>query len=101
MICNQSSSLAGLKIFLKPFIFSALVLCFGACRSTKNVTITKHTLSIANPTTIERADELIVLTREMIEQKTGKLKEGTFISLTDKDNQPMIVQFDDLNKHSR
>jgi len=58
-------------------------------------------LMITNPSAVERADELIVLERAMIEQKLGGLFEGEFIKVSTGSEKEITVQFDDLNKDRR
>ncbi len=86
-----------LKLFSLLFVFSLFI---TSCFTRKKSVTKNYQLTISNPSSIERADELVVLTREMIEGKTGKLKEGKYISITTTNNEPLTVQFDDLNKDS-
>ncbi|MDB5190841.1 MAG: hypothetical protein JWQ96_404 [Segetibacter sp.] len=86
------------NVSLVLLVFSLLL---QACFTAKKTTAKKYSITITNPSSIERADELIVLTRDVVEQKTGKLKEDVFINLTDKNNQQVILQFDDLDKNGQ
>lgn len=52
---------------------------------------------LINPLAIDRPDELIVLTKKVLEQKTGKITTGKYAILKNKANRPMVVQYDDLN----
>ena len=54
-------------------------------------------LTIANPSAIERPDELIVVKRSVLEEKVGKIPLGKYAVLTTKDNKPVVLQFDDLD----
>lgn len=54
-------------------------------------------LTIANPSEIERPDELIVVKRSVIEEKIGKIPLGKYAVLNTKDNKPVVLQYDDLD----
>lgn len=85
------------KLSLAFLSVSIVVAFITGCSVFKNKSSIKiYHLTVTNPTNVERADELIVLTRQMIEQKLGKI-EANFISITSPENRPVIVQFDDLN----
>jgi hypothetical protein len=84
----------------KIFLFILIASFITGCSVFNKAGSKKYTLVLTNPLSIERADELVVLTREMIEQKTGKLHDK-FISITSPGNKPVVVQFDDLNKDGR
>lgn len=71
---------------------------FMMCKSVKKAAITTIPLSVTNPSSIERTDELIVLTRAAIEQKTGVLPGNNRVSITGQNGQLFNLQFDDLNK---
>jgi hypothetical protein len=60
-----------------------------------------YPLILTNPTSIERADELVILKRQTIEQKLGSLAEGEFVQVIEKQNKELPVQFDDLDKDGR
>ncbi|HEX8355881.1 MAG TPA: hypothetical protein VF610_00635, partial [Segetibacter sp.] len=51
------------------------------CKTARQATVSKqYTITITNPSAIERADELVVLTRATIEKKTGLLAKGRFVN---------------------
>ncbi|MGX5689961.1 DUF4861 domain-containing protein [Arcticibacter tournemirensis] len=54
-------------------------------------------LSVSNPSAFSRPDELIVLSRKMIERKLGEIPEGSYISIIESANRPLVVQFDDMD----
>ena len=54
-------------------------------------------LTITNPAEIERTDELIVVTRQAIEAKVGKIPPGKYAVINTKDNKPVVLQYDDLD----
>jgi len=54
-------------------------------------------LTITNPAEIERTDELIVLTRQAIEAKVGKIPPGKYAVINTIDNKPVVLQYDDLD----
>jgi hypothetical protein len=60
-----------------------------------------NNLIIINPTAIERADELIVLKRGIIEQKVGSLAINEFIAVTGPDSSALPIQFDDVDKDGK
>src|SRR4051794_7192482 len=72
-----------------------------SCSSSRKASGKKYAITIINPSSVERADELIVLRREIIEQRTGKLGDGKYVSITTVGNEPVIVQFDDVNKDGK
>src|SRR5687767_14956494 len=55
-------------------------------------------LIITNPSEIERPDELIVVKRSVLEEKVGKIPLGKYAVLSTKDNKPVVLQYDDLDK---
>ncbi|WP_442795979.1 DUF4861 family protein [Pelobium manganitolerans] len=57
-----------------------------------------QTLKITNPTTLQRTDELVLVKRNFIENKVGKLQADQHIGISKKDGSPIFVQFDDLDK---
>lgn len=77
-----------------------LVILSTGCSVFKQPGSKKYAITVTNPLASERADELVVLPREMIEQKTGKLA-GKYISIDTGDNKPLTIQFDDLDKDGR
>ncbi|MDB5250473.1 MAG: hypothetical protein JWQ40_4867 [Segetibacter sp.] len=84
------------------FISTCSILLFACAASKqKSAVAKKYSLSITNPSSIERADELVVLSREMLEQKTGKIGDDKFVDIATADSQPVIVQFDDLDKDGK
>ncbi len=77
-----------------------VVTFFTSCTLFKKSGGKKYHVMLTNPSAIERADELIVLSREMVEAQTGALGKK-YISVSTENNQPVVVQFDDLNKDGR
>jgi hypothetical protein len=74
---------------LKVFCFLCLMLinnCFGQGK----------TITVTNPISVERKDELVVLKRSFLQQKLGNIPANNYIILKE-DNQPKVVQFDDLD----
>lgn len=58
-------------------------------------------LSVSSPSDFSRPDELVVLSRKTIERKLGKISEGSYISIIENTNRPLIVQFDDMDKDGK
>ena len=54
-------------------------------------------LSFRNPQDVDRSDEVIVLTKEELYQKTG-LQEGTLPLFALSDNSPVPFQLDDMDQ---
>lgn len=73
-----------------------LSLTFLGCKTTKQAGVKQYLLNITNPSAIERADELVVLTRATIEEKMGPLSKEKFVAVS-AENRPVPVQFDDVN----
>lgn len=46
----------------------------------------------------DRKDELVVIRRDFIERKVGKIDGDAYIGVSLQDGSPVFVQFDDLNK---
>lgn len=67
----------------------AIIICVGAHA---------QTVKITNPTALQRTDELVVLKRNFIENKLGRLQAEQYIGISKKDGSPIFVQFDDLDK---
>ena len=76
--------------FLLAFIMSA-----GSVSAQKKVLVLKNSLAI------ERKDESITLKRTALEKKIGKISTGKFVQLKSSTGQPLVVQYDDLNKDNR
>lgn len=55
-----------------------------------------NSLTVSNPASVQRNDELIVISRHDLEEKLGTLAEGKYVQVTVKD-QPVVVQYDDLD----
>lgn len=87
------------KIFAT--ISSICCVILFACSPSKKAATKNYALTITNPSAIERADELVVLTRELLEQKTGKIGEQNFVNITTEKGDTAVVQFDDLNKDGK
>lgn len=73
------------KIFLNLIV----VLTLFSCQKPASIKVT-------NPLQLDRKDEIIVLTKEQINQKI-ELKEGFIPLFKNTDSQPVACQFDDLN----
>ncbi|HEX8461334.1 MAG TPA: DUF4861 family protein, partial [Segetibacter sp.] len=87
--------------FIRQYIvFVVFSLLITACSVTKKQT-KRYPLNITNPSAIERADELVILKRELLEQKLGKIADDQFVSVTTKDTTTLTVQLDDLNKDGK
>jgi hypothetical protein len=54
-------------------------------------------LTLVNPDNFIRKDELIVLTRDMLQKKIGNIPDGKFISVKTNDDKREVIQFDDLD----
>ncbi len=76
-------------LFLAGFLFGS---CAGPKQLKQQVSFT-----IINPTAIERADELVVLSRSQIEEKIGELKNSDSLQFLAFATEPLLVQFDDMN----
>ncbi|WP_276500191.1 DUF4861 domain-containing protein [Terrimonas pollutisoli] len=72
---------------------SGLFFLFLSCNSPAGKDIT-----ITNPLAAERPDELIVLTKSVIEAKIGTIPPGKFVLLTTADDKPVLVQYDDMDR---
>jgi len=89
---------------MKSYMIKGLVLFFASsllltgCFLQRKASSKKYNLTITNPSAVERVDELIVLSRQMIEQTTGKLKEGRYVGIANQGSEPVVVQYDDMNK---
>lgn len=54
-------------------------------------------ITVTNPSAIERTDELVVMSRDLLQKKLGAFSFDKFITVT-KGNQPVVVQFDDMDR---
>lgn len=78
---------------MKPFalaLMAAFTFSAATAQTTKTVTVT-------NPSAIERTDELVVLSRQLLQKKLGKLAAGKLVQVQF-NNHPKVVQYDDLNQ---
>ncbi len=82
--------------FKVGFFFSLIALTLF-CLPESIAQKAKH-LSVSNPSDFSRRDELIVLSRKMIERKLGKIPQGSYVSIIESANRPLVIQFDDMNK---
>jgi hypothetical protein len=55
---------------------------------------------LANPTSFQRDDELVVISRKQVEKKTGPIPASKYVVISNKNDQPLIVQLDDRNGDS-
>lgn len=78
------------------FLFSLIVLLLSG--PSGSFAQKMKQLSVSNPSGFSRSDELIVLSRKMIERRLGKISPGSYISVVKSANRPVVVQFDDMNK---
>jgi hypothetical protein len=87
--------------YLKITLLSTIAFLFlTSCSAVHNSANHTFKLSITNPSPIERVDELVVLSREMIERAMGKLNDN-YISIATANGQSINLQFDDLNKDGK
>jgi hypothetical protein len=82
---------------LRIILFAILPFVITSCNVLRKQN-TQRQLNIINPKEIERADELIILKRQLIEQKLGTLADNQFVRIITPGNEAVAVQFDDLNK---
>ncbi|MEO6730693.1 MAG: DUF4861 domain-containing protein [Ferruginibacter sp.] len=52
---------------------------------------------LINPIAIDRPDELIVLSKKVLEQKAGKISSSKYAILKNTENRQIVVQYDDIN----
>ncbi|MBC7886971.1 MAG: DUF4861 domain-containing protein [Ferruginibacter sp.] len=55
------------------------------------------TIVLTNPLSTERKDELIVLSKQILEKKLGKIGNDKFIIIKNNAGRPLVVQYDDRN----
>lgn len=58
----------------------------------------QSTLTITNPSAIERTDEMVVLKRSALAAKLGNIPAGKYVVVHTKNNTPVLVQYDDRDK---
>lgn len=91
-------------MFTRKTLTAVSTICFAislGCSSLKQAATKQYGLTITNPSAIERADELILLTREVIEEKIGAINEQNFVNIIAEKGDTAVVQFDDLNKDGK
>jgi hypothetical protein len=71
----------------------AYILILAGCQSTKSL----KPFEFENSSKVALADQLIVLKRAAIEEQTGSIATGKYITMKKPTGVPMVVQFDDLN----
>ncbi|WP_207497119.1 DUF4861 domain-containing protein [Aridibaculum aurantiacum] len=81
----------------KTILAITVVALIAGCSSTRRAE-RNYIVTLKNTSSSERADELVVLSRAAIEEKTGKLQEGRYVTVTDREGKPVAVQQDDLDK---
>jgi len=69
------------------------VFLYSSCQSGD-----KNSLILENTTGLERAGELIVLKKDWLENKLGKISKEKYVVVADKEGQFATVQYDDLDK---
>ncbi len=77
--------------FIKLALFGSVAFLFASCSAEKTASII-----IENPSALERPDELVVLKRSAIEEKTGPVANGKFVMLS-AFGRPVLVQYDDMD----
>ncbi len=89
-----------MKLFIKSsFTFLAIVLLAPASEGI--FAQGTRQFFISNTASVNRQDELVILTRRTLEEKLGKIPDGSFINIKGKAQAPVIVQFDDMNKDGK
>ncbi len=81
--------------FFKTVFLHVTAILFASCSSTA-----ENIISLKNPSSIARPDQLVVLTRSEIEAKIGTIADGKFALLT-ANNTPVVVQYDDINSDGK
>ncbi|MFT3902544.1 MAG: DUF4861 domain-containing protein [Niabella sp.] len=76
---------------MKNFLIISCLLLSGFVAGAQTRTVT-----VTNPASVERKDELIVLKKDWLAKKLGKLSPGQFVTVSLK-GVPQVVQYDDLN----
>lgn len=71
----------------------AVLVCFFILSCTNSRT---NQVKITNSTSVDRNDELVVLTKAEVEKKIGTIAAGKYVVIRT-GNQPLVVQYDDLN----
>lgn len=71
----------------------ACLLILAGCQSTKSL----KPFEFENSSKVALADQLIVLKRAAIEEQTGPVAAGKYITIKKPTGVPMVIQFDDLN----
>jgi hypothetical protein len=89
---SQKSSVMSYLRIVKTMLVSVGVLLvsnYGYCRD--------GIIRATNLLSVPKADELIVISRNAIEKKTGKIPKGKYAIIEPQRKQPVVVQYDDLN----
>lgn len=81
------------KLKFNIVVISILIAILSGCNSGSS----SFQLSVTNPVNTDRKDALIVLTRDMLQKKTGTIPPGKFVSVKDAGGKNMVVQFDDMD----
>src|SRR5687767_6647263 len=71
----------------------ACLLVLASCQSTKSL----KPFEFENSSKEALADQLIVLKRTAIEEQTGTIAAGKYITMKKPTGVPVVIQFDDLN----
>lgn len=89
---KNAFNFAAASLLLLPLLQGCFV---GSSFVRKSATVT-----ISNPSDIERADELVVFTRSEIQKKLGDLDDNRLINIM-VNRQAQVVQHDDLNRDGK
>lgn len=81
----------------RNFCWVLCVLLLVSCGSPKEGEL----LHIINPAAQKQRDGLVVLKRSLVEQKLGKLDQGSYFTLYKEADEPITIQFDDLDQDGR
>lgn len=76
---------------MKKNFFALLISTFPVCLAAQSI------FSFQNTSSVDRADELIILTKKDFNKKGLVIKKGEFVALQDIDGKNIITQFDDLD----
>src|SRR5688572_32951357 len=84
--------------FIMRNILLIALLCidffFVSCSSEE-----KKSITVTNPSDLERKDELIVVTRAQLEEKIGSIDTGKF-AILELNSTPVVIQYDDMDMDS-
>lgn len=86
---------------MKPNVFPGIVIAAVIFLLASSAVAQQSIVTIINPSSTERKDEIVVLKRSVLETKLGNIPAGKYVVMHTKSNTPVLIQYDDMDKDGK